>query len=85
MILRQHQNLFLIGLLQGKCLKSFMISFANDDILFLIKILVKSHFMLMKWVFLVKILIKLSDCNFDDDNNFYDDDPDAIIYVRFLA
>ena len=62
-----------------------MISFANDDILFLIKILVKSHFMLMKWVFLVKILIKLSDCNFDDDNNFYDDDPDAIIYVRFLA
>ena len=74
MILRQHQNLFLIGLLQGKCLKSFMISFANDDIL-----------LLMKWVFLVKILIKLSDCNFDDDNNFYDDDPDAIIYVRFLA
>ena len=63
-----------------------MISFANDDILFLIKILVKSHFMLMKWVFLVQILIKLSEYNFDyDDNNFYDDDPDATIYVRFLA
>ena len=38
-------KLFLIGFSQGKF-------FANNDILFLIKILVKSHFSLMKWIFL---------------------------------
>ena len=31
--------------------------FLDDDILFLMKILVMSHFLVMKWVFSVKILI----------------------------
>ena len=31
--------------------------FTDDDILFFMKILVMSHFPVMKWVFLVKILI----------------------------
>ena len=49
MIVWEHQNSFLIGLL-----------LANDDILFLMKILVKSYLLLMKWILLVQILIKLT-------------------------
>ena len=31
--------------------------FADDDVLFLMKVLVMSHFLVMKWVFLVQVLI----------------------------
>ena len=39
--------------------------FADDDILFVDKILVMSHFLVMKWVFLV---IDLNNINLDDIN-----------------
>ena len=49
---------------------------------FLMKILVTSLFLLMKWVFLVCVdhdKIKL------EDIDFYQDDPETIIHVRLLA
>ena len=49
---------------------------------FLLTILVKSQFLLIKWVLLVLDLDKI---NLDDDNNFDEDDPDIIIHVRLLA
>ena len=46
---------------ESKKLKAFHVALLiNDDILFLMKILVKSHFGLMKLVFLARILIKLT-------------------------
>ena len=49
---------------------------------FLLTILVKSQFLLIKWVLLILDLDKI---NLDDDNNFDEDDPDIIIHVRLLA
>ena len=49
---------------------------------FLLTILVKSQFLLIKWVLLVLDLDKI---NLDDDNNFDEDDRDIIIHVRLLA
>ena len=46
----------------------------------LMKILVMSHFLVMKWVFLN---IDLNNINLD--NNFDEDDRDSIIHTRLLA
>ena len=32
---------------------------ANDDILFLMEILIKSHFLLIKWIFLMKLILMM--------------------------
>ena len=54
MIVWQYQNLFLIGLLQVKCLKRFYIIFLQITIyFFFMEILVKSH-LLMEWVLLIR-------------------------------
>ena len=45
----QHSVLFLVGLLQVKCLKSFMMLYKQIMIYsFLMKILIKAHFLLIK-------------------------------------
>lgn len=64
-----------------KCWKIFMMC-ANNNTLRFMKILVKSHYLLIKWVLQVQILKKLT---FDDDNYFYENDPDTIIHARLLA
>ena len=57
----QNSNLFLIGFLQVKYLKRSMMLYLLMMIYsFLMKILVKSHFLLMKWELLVQILIKIT-------------------------
>ena len=40
------------------------------------------HFHVMKWAFLIQILIKLTS---NLENNFDGDDPDTIIFIRLLA
>ena len=40
------------------------------------------HFHVMKWTFLIQILIKLTS---NLKNNFDGDDPDTIILIRLLA
>ena len=47
----QHLYLFLIGFIKVNCLNDPLS--ANDDMLFLLKIFVKSHFLVMKWELLV--------------------------------
>ena len=47
------------------------------------KMLIKSDLLLIKDIFFLLILIKL--INLDNDNNFDDDDPITVIYVRLLA
>ena len=44
------------------------------------KILIMSHFVVIKWVILS---VNLNNINFD--NNFDEDDPDTIILIRLLA
>ena len=57
----------------------------NDDIIFLNKFfLVISHFLVVKWVFLVWIFLNLNIVNFND-LNFDEDDPETIIHVRLTA
>ena len=59
-IFYQHQNLFLIRLLQIKWLKNLYVLFTDEIYTFLMKILVMLHFQVTKWVFLVQILIILT-------------------------
>ena len=47
------------------------------------KMLLNSDLLLIKDIFFLLILIKL--INLDNDNNFDDDDPITVIYVRLLA
>ena len=78
-----YMELFVIGLLQVKCLKTFMILFlGNEDLL-----LLNADF--NKITFFTNEMdlpsVDLDKVNFDDDNNFYEDDPESIIHVRLLA
>ena len=43
------------------------------------KILIMSHFLVVKWVFLDLVKINIDDVNFDED------DPETIINVRLTA
>lgn len=43
-----------------------------------------SHFLVVKWVFLVWIFLNLNIVNFND-LNFDEDDPETIIHVRLTA
>ena len=43
-----------------------------------------SHFLMMKWVFLVWIFLNINNINFND-HNFDEDDPETIIHVRLTA
>ena len=54
---------------------------ANDDTLFLIKILVKSHYANQMGI----LGVDLDKINLDDDNNFYGDNLYTIIHVKRLA
>ena len=54
--------------------------YADDNILsFLMNILLMPHFVVIKWIFLVQILITLVDIHYDED------DPKSIIYISSLA
>ena len=53
-ICQLHQNLFLIGLLQVKLFRYFLLLFTQMKIYSIVmKILLMSHLLLMKWVFLI--------------------------------
>ena len=47
---------------------------------FLINILVKSHFLLMKWVFIFSV--DFDKINLDNDKNVDKDYPDTIIHAK---
>ena len=53
---------------------------ANDDMLFSNEYFNNSPLLLIKYKFLLQILI-----NVHNNNNFYEDDPDTIIHVRLLV
>ena len=77
MIVKQHWNLFLIGLLEVKCLKNFLLLCTQMIIYF---ILIKNLVMLD---FLGTLNIDLISINLD--NHFNEDAPDTVIFGRFLA
>ena len=62
----------------SQMIKNFLLP-CSQMIIYLMKILVMSCFFVMKWVFLIWILI------INLDNNFDEDDTDTIILIRLLA
>ena len=67
----------------SKILKNFdKALLANDDILFFNEDFIKATFSIYQKHILVVDPDKI---NFSNDNNFDEDDPDTIIYVRLLA
>ena len=76
------QHLFLLGWLQTKCFKSFNVSLANDDILFLDEDFSQETFFATEMGIVNKNLDKI---NLDGDNNFYEGDSETNIYIRLLA
>ena len=47
------------------------------------KILIKSHFLLMKWAFIFSV--DFDKINLDNYKNIDKDDPETIIHIRILA
>ena len=61
--------------------KLYTVLYADDGLLFLMKILIISQFVVMKWVFLEQIL---GNINIDDTND-KEDNPDILILIRLLV
>ena len=53
-----------------------------DDISFIVKALIVSYFLVVKWLFTVYVDLYKTTLN---DVNFDEDDPGSITYVRLLA
>ena len=80
MILKQHQNLFVIGLLQINDLKTFYFSIHNDIIYYN----ENSSYAIFSCNEMGILSIDLNNIDLDN-SNYNEDDPETIIHVRLLA